>query len=490
MRAFSAIVKITLLSAVRSKVFQFLLALLLVCVFGLPMTLRGDGTALGHVKVSVEYSLFAVGLILSLSAIWLSCHAMISDIDGYQAHMLFVKPVSRYTAWLGKFTGVLALHAILLVIAAGLVYALVMWRLDHANFTPAEMEKLRQEVLVGREVYHQALPDLNALAMDEYRRREAMARREGQPLAIGDREKLYKTVWQEVVGKLGEVKAFGGKDFEFKGVSVGASSPVFLRYRVFVGSYDAKKRQNTQGIWAVKVPLENLDLPEDQKKAFGPSVANENTGGYMPLSFYPEDILSNYFYEVALSAKVVDAQGDVRLSFHNYDPENRAVFFQLAESPQLLVRKVGFFGNYLRAVGLLLLRIAIIAGISCSLGGLFSLPIAVFLVASYLFFGVVSSYLAPDFGGFFRDAVSSASTEDFDTSFEGRLGRVVSKALLVFVIPAQRFEGSEMLSSGRLIGAGYFWGLFVEYFLLRGLPCFALGMWLYSRRELGAVVKT
>ena len=57
MKAFNAIFKQTVRSALRSKVFIVLFALILLCVIGLPLTIRGDNTAAGLVQVSLTYSL-------------------------------------------------------------------------------------------------------------------------------------------------------------------------------------------------------------------------------------------------------------------------------------------------------------------------------------------------------------------------------------------------------------------------------------------------
>ena len=57
MTSFSAIVKLTCRSAVRSHVFQFLLFVLLLGVLLVPNTIKGDGTAYGYMQVSLEYCL-------------------------------------------------------------------------------------------------------------------------------------------------------------------------------------------------------------------------------------------------------------------------------------------------------------------------------------------------------------------------------------------------------------------------------------------------
>ena len=73
MTSFLAIVKLTCRSAVRSKVFRFLLLLLLFCSVVVPLTIKGDGTITGEVQILLEYSTGIVGFILSTSIIWMTC---------------------------------------------------------------------------------------------------------------------------------------------------------------------------------------------------------------------------------------------------------------------------------------------------------------------------------------------------------------------------------------------------------------------------------
>ena len=117
MKAFNAILKQTIRSAVRSKVFIVLFALILLCVIGLPLTIRGDNTAAGLVQVSLTYSLNLVIALVSASCLWLACSLVSSEIEGYQVHMVVTKPCPKWKLWLGKFIGVFLMHAFILVIS-------------------------------------------------------------------------------------------------------------------------------------------------------------------------------------------------------------------------------------------------------------------------------------------------------------------------------------------------------------------------------------
>ena len=160
MRAFNAIVKLTLQNAIRSHIFQLLLIVLAICAIGIPLTVAGDGTASGFVQVALLYSFSGVSAILALSSLWVSCFIMTQDIDSYQLHMVITKPVSRITVWLAKFTGVLLMHTFLLVVSALAIYFIIIGQFASQDFSKEERDKLESEVLVGRRVFNFAPPNI------------------------------------------------------------------------------------------------------------------------------------------------------------------------------------------------------------------------------------------------------------------------------------------------------------------------------------------
>ena len=160
MKAFNAILKQTVRSALRSKVFLVLFALILLCVIGLPLTIRGDNTAAGLIQVSLTYSLNLVIALISASCLWLGCSILSSEIEGYQVHLAVTKPCPRWKLWAGKFAGVFLMHALILVASMALVYGLTFYRLRAAHasgfFSDSDMERLNREFLVARREFRPA----------------------------------------------------------------------------------------------------------------------------------------------------------------------------------------------------------------------------------------------------------------------------------------------------------------------------------------------
>ena len=121
------------------------------------------------------------------------------------------------------------------------------------------------------------------------------------------------------------------------------------------------------------------------------------------------------------------------------------------------------------------IQLLLLSALACAFGGFLTMPTAVFMVVSYLLFGSFSMILADS--DFYAES-------GFD-----KLGQGLAGWILKVVIPLQRFDVTDMLAGGELIEYGFIARLFLQYFVLRGVPLFLLGIWLYRRRELGAAVR-
>ena len=165
----------------------------------------------------------------------------------------------------------------------------------------------------------------------------------------------------------------------------------------------------------------------------------------------------------------------VRVAVTNMDRFGDKHYYQPADGPKLLLRICGFEGNYLRMVVVLIVQMALLSALACAFGGFLTMPTAVFVVASYLLLGSFSTLLTDQ--SFY---VSNAWDQ---------IGQNLAKLLLLVVIPLQAFDVTELLSTGELIEYSLIWKLFFHYFLLRGLPLFLFGIWMYRKRELGLAVR-
>src|SRR5881396_2399154 len=119
MQRLFAIAWLTWKAAFRFRLFLVLAVLLLAAVVGLPLLLKDDGTARGFTQILITYTLGVITALLGLSTLWLSCGTLARDIEESQMQMVAVKPIARWQIWLGKWLGIVALNAALLLVAGG-----------------------------------------------------------------------------------------------------------------------------------------------------------------------------------------------------------------------------------------------------------------------------------------------------------------------------------------------------------------------------------
>src|SRR6476619_3420017 len=148
MQRLIAIALLTWKAALRFRLFLVLAGLLILSVIGLPILIKDDGTARGFTQILLTYTLTTITGLLGLSTLWLACGTLARDIEECQMQVVAVKPIARWQIWLGKWLGLMALNAALLVLSGASVYLLLQWR---ASRLPAEQQQvLRNEVLVAR----------------------------------------------------------------------------------------------------------------------------------------------------------------------------------------------------------------------------------------------------------------------------------------------------------------------------------------------------
>ena len=472
MRAFLAIVKLTFHHAVRSHIFQLLLGVLLLCIALIPTTVINSSAA-DFLKSALFYSLWTVSAVLGLSTMWLGCYVMTCDIDSYQLHMVVSKPVSRVVIWCGKWAGVCAVNLLLLVFASAAVYFIILWRFDNLEFQPGEKEKMRSEVLVGRRAFSADRPDYGEAVRELARRRIGRLAAQGKTVDTNMQDKIIKDAQLEVVSADSEVKAGQIKAWHFSGVPFVPGKPLFLRYRPYINKVSSEDQRQTRLLWSVGIPRERK-TPQDG------TLAAKNAKSFdiylYPIDDKPDQVMTGAFYEKELKPewKPVSPDGQVFLTVANYDHLGGTLFFQPADGPRLLVPATGFAGNYARAVLVIGLELALLAGLSCAFGGIVSMPVAVFMVASYLLFGAFSVYMV--------------NLEYVGTAAD-RFGQLVGKILLKVVIPLQNFDVSSVIADGVLVEWSWIGGLILNMIVFRALPLVLLGIFLYRKRELGLIIR-
>ncbi len=474
-RAFLAIVKQTIRSSVRSKVFHVLFGLILLSLFLLPVTVSGDGTAMGQLQIALTYSLGVVVALISTATLWLSCALLSREIESYSLHMVAVKPCPRWLVWTGKWFGVFVMHAGILILSAILILALVMWRVKNGDFSEAEMETVRNELLVGRRAFAPEWPEFRKLAAEEYKKRRANGTLDtNQPPGYAEAEILRR-----IKANHTEVAPGEARFWTYKGVSVIREKDIlFLRYRMYAGSTSQGSQRRMRGTWAVRDP------------------SSKDKDRFIPA---PREEMSGVFHELKMSPAIIDKSRDglvvigyrnppanEQIQWEDVDEEERGkgvpVVFQLSDGPHLLVRVTGFTSNFIRSLILALFQIAFLSALGCTVGAAFSTPVAAFVAVAYLVIGmsVQAAVDAP-----LRDDLGRA---EYKGAWD-RTAHVVAQVVRAVVVSVDDLDATSDLARGRLIEYSRIGKTLLGMIVLRGGLIAAVGMWILTRRELGVVIR-
>jgi hypothetical protein len=461
-RAFLAIVKQTVRSSIRSKVFHVLFGLILLAVFLLPITVAGDGTAMGQLQIALTYSLGVVVALISTTTLWLACSLLSREIEAYNLHMVTTKPCPRWVIWLGKWFGVFLMHAVILLISAGIIYGLIQWRIHRGHFSENEMTKVRNEVLVGRRAFFPETPDFDRLVEEEYQRRKDEFDDNHNP------DVVKTEIRRQVTANSTEVAPGMTRFWLFKNVRIARDQEVFfLRYRHYVGSTAQSSQKEIAGIWLLRDPSAG-----DQER-------------YIPNA---QKVMSGSWHELRISPEFVSEDGTVVIGYQNIEPapeddaSSQSVIFQIADGPVLLVRVTGFLSNYARSMILALFQIAFLAALGCTVGAAFSTPVAAFVAVSYLVIGMsvqaaVSAPLKDDSGKYqYKGAVEMVAHR-------------IAQGVSTVVVSVDDFDATSNLARGRLIEFSRIGRALLSLMVLRGGVIALVGMWVLTRRELGAVIR-
>jgi len=120
-RAAAGVALLAIRAAIRSRVVLTLLLVLVAGMLGLPHLVTGDGTPASVMQVSLRYTLTFCAGVLGLATLWASCAAFGAEIDSKRIELTAVKPVPAFVLWIGRWLGILAMDAaLLLLVMAGI----------------------------------------------------------------------------------------------------------------------------------------------------------------------------------------------------------------------------------------------------------------------------------------------------------------------------------------------------------------------------------
>lgn len=414
----------TISEALRMKLAVFLIVLIGVLLFGLPFVSQGDASVSGAVQSFLVYAIMTVTFLLCCLSIFM-CKSISDDLSGRQITMLMTKPIARWQYVLGKWSGIMLLNAALLLVSGVCIYGLTRYIASQPPRDEWDKERLETQVLVARHATPFIVPDFSTEAAQEFERR----REEGRyvdVLALDpavEKERLrgeLEARWRSV-GPL-QARRF---DFEDVRTSRDAENTVSVQYEA--RTYQYPPDEIVRCMWRIG----NRD---------------KETAEYD----VPRRDVRDRKHSVTVPADVVAADNTLTATFVNVNPFldyegeeqwSNTVVFEGGRAVEALFSISSFESNLVRALTLVLCRLAFLAAASVLAASLFSFPVAC-LVA-------LCTYMVAASMNFITTALDYLSEESpvvsvFSTVMQNLLGAIQ------FIIPNfAEIDATQLLVEGR-----------------------------------------
>jgi hypothetical protein len=456
-----AIAWLTWKAAVRFKLFLVIAALLVFAVVGLPLLIKDDGSAQGFTQIILTYTLSTITALLGLSTLWLSCGTMARDIEECQIQVVATKPVARWQIWLGKWLGIVTLNAALLAISGTCVFALLQWR---ASKLPPEVQKtLREQILVAR---GSAREPSNAAKIEDETDRELREKLKNTPVENqADILELRNQIRENLRGATQLVPPTWVRTWTIKlGRAKNSLAGKPLQLRVKFNTPQPGSMETYGAQWQVGDP--------PKTKLWATNM---------------ESLAAETFYEFPIPADLFDEDGTLTVAFRN--PNNTALLFPPDEGMEVLYPQGGFVLNFVRGLGIIFCWMALLAALGLAAASLLSFPVAAFFALAMMLVVFCSGTLAESVASG-TVAGGNAETGQMNHSFADVVLIPAFKGVLAVVTLAKNFSPIDALSTGRSITWTELGLAFGQIVVLLGGLFAAVGIFLFSRRELATAQGT
>ena len=456
MRKIRAVASNTIRQALRMKVAAIFIVLLLVLLPVMGFTATGDGTLKGRLQTFVSYGLSLTSLLLSLLTIIISIYAITSDIENRQIYTVVTKPIRRYQLVLGKLLGVLVLDVALLTLFAGIIYGVTVFMPRFLNASPEELAEVKNE-------FYTARASLVPPTIDVREEVEALyeSLRKNEQLEI-----LYPNFTRaEVIRELTNRKRLEKRAatigqvliWEFQNVKPrDPNQSLFVRFKYDVSV--TPPDEQVYGEWRIG------DLRDIQ---YGREV---DTPVWREVRKDPV----RKFREIEVRGPVVADDGYLAVGFLNPPMNDTVVLFPVEDGLEVLYKADTFTSNFVRAILLILCRLAFLACLGVLAASFLSFPVAIMFCLVIFFTATISGFVLESF-----DMLSENISRIYAYSLKG----------LVQLLPQfDKYNPTKFLVPARLMTWGFLGRVALVMVFVKGALLLVLALIIFSFRELAKVV--
>jgi hypothetical protein len=426
-------------------------------------SVTGDGTAVGRLRVFLNYSMALTTILLAAVVIWVSAAAISQDVERRRVQMTVVKPIRRLHLWAGRWLGLLLVIAVELFVA-GLTTALcVQVQRRGEGLSRADRQAMDAEILVARRRFAPRVPAIEPQIWKEVDALYASGRVDPD----APRRDVFKELRIRRLAELASVAPGESRPWDFvlpanavpalRGETAARPVPVRLRFRFSSAAWD---RYRVNGRWLVVAPES------------GASVA------------LPVSELYDGTHCLDVPAGALPRDGVLRLVFVNgARSESCTVVFPDDGPVELLAGEGAFMPNFARTYLVLFCHLALLAALGLTAGSLFSFPVATFCAIAVIGISLTGRYLAVA-------AAEGESLADYYPDGAGgaaliaAAGERLGIAIDALVRPALRVSVIGELSDGILVSWSFLAQTAAIVLVLYGGAFAVLGGICLSRREL------
>ncbi len=459
MKPIFAIAHKTLLKAMHDKFFIGVVVFFLLVLPSLPIALYGDGTAEGHIRLYLSYSMYFVIFFLSLLTIFMGCISINEELEKKQMFTVVTKPVYRWQVICGHWLGVTLLAALLLTVGGIINYCGVHYIMSKYKDTISEEESIaiRENLLSARAVVEPEQPDMQELL--EQRLKQY---RIDHPDEQIDYEQVQKKLQQELFYAIYCVPQRHEKLFKISGLDNVTTDTLIVRFKYYTSSKPADATITARWMFG------------DPEKVNPVRMLSEKT---------PE-----VYHTIKIPASTIDSEGTLLIKFMNYDNEYLTVIFPEKNGFEILYRTHSFGVNFLKAYFLIFCQLAVLSALGVMFSSFLSFPVAVIMTLFVFAIGVQAESVLQILG-----SVSDSPFTLIELQKEQPLTffSITQKILGLFIRLFPQFDKINPVSfiaDGRAIPAsllGWTLGILVA---AQGTGILLVGSIIFQRKEVAKVI--
>lgn len=345
---------------------QAALVLLLVLVLSLPLLplLLDSGERLEYrVQFLLTWALGSTTLLLGLLNVFLGCGSLAGDIDSNRIHMTLTKPLGRPEYLLGKWAGLMAVNALLVVVAGIGIYSFTQLLALSEATSQGDRYAVDEQILTARQSVRPTHPSGDAYAQEVEKVIDELEK--DLPDAFKkDRQGTRKNIREQYFRKWHTITPDKVSEYVFSGLTYAKkTSPiVHLRIRPY-GEGSGYDRADVS--FALRV--------------------NGRPYPYRDGEHLPYTLAGQTTHTIDIPTEAIDDKGVLRLAI-----ENRNLVLPGAARPTTIglvpgkgleiLEPVGSFGqNYLKCLLVVWLKLAMIAAVAVASATFLGFPMAVLL---------------------------------------------------------------------------------------------------------------